>query len=506
MVPASLAMVLFYQNCSQMAFESVGLNLASSSVSENYLSSQGLPTPQGELCHRWVDGNDKNGVPTWAPLRGECKSASDSILFSVTHENECNTHMACKGYPNDINYRDNILAYMADYNSKDIGSWLKYSALGDKTNNLIQMSIDTINYANLINKTGRPVSDGYMFFGFQELGYNSLANLSDELIIEFDYKVHLSELGSANKSGNRLMLGAALSWDEPARSNKAHYFEINLFKTQGYHDAHFDPNQCTKDASYDHCYYDPNGKWAEGKYVSAANALGISAPAGGENQWHRVQVDLFKLAKGYDWHHEPKDWKLGRIDGIYLGIETRDKSHIWTSLRNFKITHRKAGATSTPSPTPTPNPSPSPSPSPSPTPIQTPNEPPVVNFKFNGTTHPVGLFRDQAAGLQSDGVSVCHFKNGNHLNQTGFSQADYDEARQIPLKNVKLGSVGECKTTQRYGLMRSGQAGLIKHKSGICLIASGEHLQKCGFRQVDYDNAPNISVSNLNQQPACTCP
>lgn len=147
---------------------------------------------------------------------------------------------------------------------------------------------------------------------------------------------------------------------------------------------------------------------------------------------------------------------------------------------------------------PTPSPSPSPSPSP-------PPSPPVI-VKFNGSSHPVGLFRDQAAGLYSDGESVCYFSDGSHLLKTGFTQAEYSEARQIPLKDIKLPSIGLCKTNDRYGLVRNNMAGLIKHKSGLCILASGEHLQKCGFRQKDYDSAPQIKVSDPTQLPTCSCP
>lgn len=492
---ASMA-VLFNQNCSQSNLEGSTSHPASSlPISDNSNSKFVANLSTSELCHRWVDGNDSNGIPTWAPLKGQCSQPQDALFFSVTHENQCNTHLACKDYPNDLNYKENIHAYMSDYNPQDIGTWIKYSAIGNKIQNHIQLSIDTINYSDMINRTGRPVSDGYMFFGFAELGLNNIANLSDELIIEFEYKIHISELNSDQKSGNRLMLGAALIWDEPKRTNKSHYFEINLFKTDGYHSLHFDPNQCTKDATYDHCYYDSNGKWAEGKYVSTYTALGFNTPTIPDNEWRRVEVDIFKLVRRFDWHHKPVDWKEARLDGIYMGVESRDKSLIYVSLRNFKTLHRTSSNTILPPPQPMPTPNPLPSPL------------PITKLNFNSSTHPIGFFRDNLAGLHSDGISICYFTDGTHMTSTGYNQEDYTKARIFSLKEILLPSIGACKSKERYGLVRSNQIGLIKHQQGFCLLTSGDHLKKCGFRQQDYDSAPNINISSsiLYQSPACAC-
>lgn len=443
----------------------------------------------GERCHRWVNGNDSNGVPTWGGLRGQCEQEANALLFSVTHENECNTHMACRGYPKDLNYRDNILAYMADYNPGHIGTWLNYSAAGNQSDNQIELAIDTVSYGNIINVTGRPVSNGYLFFGFSELGLNNLVDLGDELIVDFEYRINMSGLDSMRKSGTRMMLGTSLRWDEPNRSNKSHFFEINLFKTEGYHSLHFDPNQCTKDRPYDHCFYDPKGRWAEGKYVSTQTALYFPAPIFADNTWRRVQVDVLKQIRSYQWRHAPANWSNGRLDGIYVGIESRDRSHLYASVRNFRTSARKAQPIGYP-------------PTASPPTSSTAQNP---NLWINGSAHPIGLFRDQGAGLSSDGQSICYFKDGLHLQTSGYSAADYDQARQIPLSGVKLPSKGLCNASERFGLYRNGLTGIIEHRSGRCILASGEHLAKCGFRQLDYERAPPISINTSIPLPTCPC-
>ncbi len=306
-------------------------------------------------------------------------------------------------------------------------------------------------------------------------------------------------------SGNSLMLGAALIWEEPGRANTSHYFEINLFKSPQYHAQHFDPNQCAKDAQYDHCYYDSNGKWAEGKYISTNLAFGFASPTTADGQWRRVQVDLVKLVRSFDWHHEPSDWRKARFDGIYMGVEGKGKSLIYASVRNLNITHKKS-STPTPTPVPTPTPTPVPTPTPTPVPTPTPTPPPAISLKFNGSTHPVGFFRDQSAGLLSDGRQICYFADGKGMISTGYSQAEYSKARQILMKDVQLPSIGICREKERYGLVRNGSAGLIKHKDGFCLLSSGDHLKKCGFRQEDYNQAPQVSVGNLSLLPLCSCP
>ncbi len=187
-----LILVIIYQNCSQPPGGEISSASLSSSVGKSTTANQNSDSISNELCHRWVIGNDSNGIPTWGDIKGKCDGSGMPLLFSVTHENECNTHLACKKYPNDLNYKENIKAYMADYKPQDIGTWIKYGASGNRDSNLIGLSIDTINYADMINVTGRPVSEGYTFFGFADLSLVGIANLTDELIVEFEYNTHIS--------------------------------------------------------------------------------------------------------------------------------------------------------------------------------------------------------------------------------------------------------------------------------------------------------------------------
>ncbi|NUN04803.1 MAG: thrombospondin type-1 domain-containing protein [Bdellovibrio sp.] len=604
-VPILLSL-LFFQNC-QPGFQALDSHsfLSASSSSLEFTNSSNADD-RSQLCHRWVNGNDQNGVPTWGPPIGNCDNKSLPLLFSVTHENECNTHMPCKGYSYDLNYKDNILAYMADYDPKDIGQWIKYSAVGNSTANQIEFALDTINYANNKSPTGRPVSNGYIFFGMANLEFNGKVNLNEELWVEFEYNVAASETGDPIKAGNRLMLAAALNWDEPGRANKAHYFEVNLYKTKDYHKAHFDINQCTKDANYDHCYYDSNGKWAEGKYISAAMAFGEPGPTVPDGQWRKVRIDLFKLAKKFQWFHPPSDWSQAKTDGLYIGLESKDLSRIYAKIRNLRIWK---GSTP-PSPSETPiavnggwsswndqgscskscggglitqfrtctNPAPAnggasctgastqqvacntmacpTNQGPLPvnggwsawkdqgscskscgggliTQIRTCTNPAPANggascsgassqqvacntmacptnsnnniSTINSTTHPIGLFRDGYSGFKSNGVSYCVFNSGSDMIASGYSQADYDSARQITQSKITLPFAGACSDTTRMGILRQGSAGLIRHQNGFCVLASGEHLQKCGYRQQDYDTAPQGNIGDLANLPLCPC-
>lgn len=457
------------------------------SINHAQLSSKAEST----LCHQWVTGNDSKGVPTWGPRLGNCTAKSSPLLFSVTHENECNTHMACKEYPNDLNYRENILAYMADYRQEDIGKWIKYSAVENSTSNTIQFAIDSLNYSSFISPTGRPVSNGYLFFGMAQLGFNSQVTLHDPLWIEFEYSIAASDVVPNTKmSGNRLMVAASLNWAEAGRTNRAHFFEINLYKTPGYHAEHYNPTQCTADAVYDHCYYDPHGKWAEGKYVSHTTAFGVNGPISPDNKWYKVRVDLFALVKKYQWHHPPQNWGLAKTDGIYIGLESKGPSHIYAKIRNLRITKGTAPA---PAPTPTPEPSPLPNPA------------PAIPPRMNGNSHPVGLFRDGGSGLFSDSKSYCAFGSGEDLFASGYTQAEYDSARQIQRSNLQLPYSGSCGKVMRRGMVRQGSAAMISYNDGLCLLQSTDHLQRCGFRQQDYDSAPQGKFGDLSKYSVCNC-
>lgn len=476
-----LLSILGFQNCQKASFDSNNSNLSKtlSASHELHLASLAQKSNSPDLCHQWVTGNNEQGVPTWGPLLGNCSPNQTSFLMSVTHENDCNSHLACKGYPNDLNYRENIKAYMADYHQKDIGTWLKYSAKGDRNTNQIELALDTINYANSVSATGRPVSNGYLFYGLADLSLNNHVTLNDNVWIEFDYRIIISELSDPYKSGHRLILGASLDWGEPNRSNRAHFFEINLFKTLGFHSTHVNINQCPKDATYDHCFYDPNGKWAEGKYVSTDLGLGIpNHPA--DNQWRTIRVNIFQLIKKFQWFHSPASWNDAKTSGFYIGIESRDRSHLYIGLRNIRVTKDTSNTV-------------------------TPLPPPSTKVILNGTSRPVGLFRDGIGGYRSNGASYCSFGSSAELMASGYTQSNYDNSRQIPRSGIKIPFEGRCSDKIRMGLVRQQSAGLIRQKEGFCLLSSGAHLLSCGFRQEDYDQAPQVSVGVVSSYPLCTC-
>lgn len=533
----SLLVILFlsfFQNCQGDFSNSIKREQVTSfnSMIDKDLNAVDLRATNSGLCHQWTAGNDSEGKLIKGPLLGNCLPNQTPYLFSVTHENECNHHFACNGYPIDKNYRENVRSYMSDYYPNDIGSWLKYSASGDRKTNSIQLALDTINFANFTTPTGRPVSNGYLFYGLADLSLNNVVNLNDDVWIEFDYRIIQSEQTDPIKSANRLTLGMSLHWNEVNRENKSHFFEINLYKTPGFHAAHFNPNLCPKDSTYDHCFYDPNGKWAEGKYVSSLIGLGIPEH-GPDGQWRAVRVNIFKLIKQFQWFHPPHDLSQAFTSGLYIGLEMQGRSHLYVALRNLRFykqalwgawknqgtcskpcgggvitqarecldslhidnrvqcfgestqtiacnTHSCSTSSSTNKPTSS------------------------TNVVFNGTSKPVGLFRDGSGGYQSNGISYCVFNSGNELKAAGYSQLDYDHARQIPKAKILLPYKGTCLGGPATGLVRQLQAGIIRSASGYCVINTNQ-LTQCGFRQSDYDRAPQVSIGSLKTYPFCNC-
>lgn len=498
----ALLSVLFFQNCQKYSEDSNVSKFLSRIESKKEFELRRLapktyePAPS-VMCHQWVTGNDEKGVPTWGPLIGNCSSQQVPILMSVTHENDCNTHLPCKGYPVDWNYRDYISSYMSDYYPNDIGKWLKYSALQDKNGNSIEMALDTINYRDYITPTGRPVSNGYLFFGLAGLHLNNSVTLQDDVWIEFDYRIIMSQQSDPQKSGHRLTLGVSLDWAEANRTNRSHFFEINLFKTPGFHSEHFNANLCPKDASYDHCFYDPGGRWAEGKYVSSELGLGFSTPTA-DNQWRSVRINIFQLIRKFQWFHPPSDWSQAKTHGFYLGIESRNSTHLYIGLRNMNLYKGAAQVASIVVPVANP---------------VTPVTPTVISslptstdsIAMNGTTHPVGLFRDGTGGFRSDGLSYCSFRSGAELFASGYSQTDYETARMISRSQIALPFKGNCIDALFMGLVRQQNAGLIRHSQGHCLLKSGAQMNSCGFRQQDYDKAPQVSLGNVYSYPSCQC-
>lgn len=434
------------------------------------------------LCHQWVTGNDQNGTPIWSDPIGNCSNTNLPLfLMSVTHENECNTHLPCKDYSYDLNYKPNISAYMADYYPKDIGTWLKYSAKGDQNSSLIELALDTINFGNYLTPSGRPASNGYLFYGLNFLHLNNQVTLNDQVWIEFDYRIRNSELGNSQKAGHRMMVGASLDWTETNRSNRSHFFEINLFKTPDFHKDHFNINSCPKDIPYDFCFYDPNGKWAEGKYVSSGLALG-SETHSADDQWRNVRINIFDLIKKVTWFHFPSDWNQAKTSGFYIGLESKDKSHLYVSLRNLRI--YKVGTQIKPPPSQ----------------IES-----TSKISMNGSNKPIGLFRDGVGGYKSNGLNYCHFNSGSELIANSYTQNDYENARQFSRSLISLPYAGTCKDTIRMGIVRQNSAGLIKNAQGYCVITSGTHLLSCGYRQFDYDSAPQIYVGEIGKLQQCYC-
>ncbi|MCB0369218.1 MAG: hypothetical protein KDD45_07110, partial [Bdellovibrionales bacterium] len=300
------------------------------------------------------------------------------------------------------------------------------------------------------------------------------------------------------KSARPVSLGVSIPWTEANRTNTAHFFEINFFKSPDYHKEQFNPKLCPNNGqyTYDHCYYDPNGKWAEGNYISLSSLINIDSVKIPGDSWNEISIPISEVIKNTGWHHLPNDWSQVKMD-VYFGIESQGESRMWLEIDDYIVTNdtpvynsnillNQNGSINSPS-----------------------NETSNNNFQVNLNSYPLGLFRVGAAGYIGDGVSYCVLSSGTHLLQMGFTQQDYDNAVQKNLTNIKEKYIGLCDQNfkdKHWGLFRINSGGFIATKNGYCSLASGDHLKSCGYQQLDYDKAIQLQTSSMgNYLGACNC-
>ena len=100
-------------------------------------------------------------------------------------------------------------------------------------------------------------------------------------------------------AGGRVIVGGVVQWTEAGgRKNRDHYLEIDLAQTPGYGTSlsSFADLRLCFDAPYDSCFYDPAGKYPEGRSVSYDGFLGHTpVPVGGG--WTHIVLDYGSVLK-----------------------------------------------------------------------------------------------------------------------------------------------------------------------------------------------------------------
>ena len=298
------------------------------------------------ICERRVI-DYQNGTNVLSPAPAGCAWPNNPFLFSVTHESALNTHWrlapdGTKIY--DSNFVGDSAVYMHDYRDSDLGVIFRHDftpLAGAGGANFLGMALDTINFPGT-NVTGRDFRDGHLFMGLNDLSI-PVPSLSKNIYVNLTFRIRGNDLvpyqGTA--SSHRLILGAKLTWPETGRTNTAHYFEFNLFKTPGFHAAQTQ-YPCPSDGlTYDYCFYDSSaaGLYAEGKYIPISSVSGHQSLSNiSTDTWYTVRIPLSSLVKNASWFSSPQSWSSATLDGLYLDIESRGASRLWVEIKDYTVT------------------------------------------------------------------------------------------------------------------------------------------------------------------------
>lgn len=233
---------------------------------------------------------------------------------------------------------------MHDYRDSDLGVIFRHDftpLAGASGANFLGMALDTVNFTGT-NVTGRDFRDGHLFMGLNDLSI-PVPSLSKNIYVNLTFRIRGNDLvpyqGTA--SSHRLILGAKLTWPETGRTNTAHYFEFNLFKTPDFHVAQTQYSCPSDGLMYDYCFYDSSaaGLYAEGKYIPISNVSGYQSLSNiTTNTWYTVRIPLSALARDSGWFSPPQSWNSAILDGLYLGIESRGASRLWVEIKDYTVT------------------------------------------------------------------------------------------------------------------------------------------------------------------------
>jgi len=269
-------------------------------------------------------------LPVFGRHQGHCADKRGPLVVSVTHENIRNNH-------NDsANYEPNIVSYMADFlYDADFGRWLAVAVSGTT----LSMSLDTVNF-NTVNVTGWPLRYGHLFLGVNDLSVKE--TLENDIYVEFDIRVRAAEVRPElynGYSGRRVLLGTFVTWaEEVPRTNRSHFAEIDFIQSDGYTESYGEPvRPFCKDIAYDHCFYDPDGKFAEGREVRFHTHFHEPALQPNNQSWSHIQIPLSETIRRLHWVSPPSDWSAATIEGVYLGIESEGATRTLIEFRNYHV-------------------------------------------------------------------------------------------------------------------------------------------------------------------------
>ncbi len=272
-------------------------------------------TPDGRLATRF------------APAPAGCQDAA-RLTVSVTHENAQNNHAGSR------NENARILSYQVDFDSHDPGTWLS-AALSDSRPQILTLRLDTTG-PERINVTGWPISYGHMFLGAQNSSISSA--LDADVAIAFDARISSEPSGALENgyAGARVLLGALGVWNEGVgRANTAHFLELDLRIAEGYALSYGDPIRSgCQDRSYDRCFYDPGGRYAEGRFLVAGDEFGN--PQQLSDGWVHYRFALSQSFRSLGWVVPPANWGAAKITALYFAIESEGGARTQVELRHYQ--------------------------------------------------------------------------------------------------------------------------------------------------------------------------
>ncbi len=401
--------------------------------------------------------------------------ANVSKIFSVTHEDENYSDGTMRDLdpPKYLEGRVDPSSPWQGYFSK------KALSKGFELN----LELNTIDYSKLSHR-GRLIQTGHLFVGMNwidpEISKVSLAS-STHLQIQF----RLPEQSAVESGGSRFMVGFLASWAGLDSPRRPHYLEVNLARTQlfDYCTERFIKgsrseleNEKVCDISGDIDYRSNNDRMSGGPELVYYHGPLVSSYTMLADGSFLVLVPVSLLFQKYSWRDYPSDWKSIKLDGIYLGLEHSNKARTKVEVMEMQLT----------------NPAPAPS-------VLPPS--PVLS--------PQGLFRVGVGGYIGSKTSFCYLNSDEHLKSCGYTQKQYDEALNLKDLPTHLPSTGACQCSAPpvKELFRINQVGYIKMEKTYCALSSGQHMNRCGFSQEQYDRAPQLLLppSGHSDIGLCSC-
>lgn len=239
------------------------------------------------------------------------------------------------------NYDARAAAYMSDFDfAKDFGRWVRAGARDDGGAPVLSLGLDTIDFDEANAVTGWPLRYGHLFVGFNDT--TASFNLDRNAVVEFDLRIATAAVSDAAKpgySGRRVVVGALAAWNEaPPRANKAHFLETDLIISDGYSRMyHEKPRPDCNDIDYDRCFYDENGRYAEGREINFQKTLHGPELTPDPQAWTHIRIPISQIYRSLPWVSQPQAWTKVRVTGIYIAIESMGATNTQIEIRNYHV-------------------------------------------------------------------------------------------------------------------------------------------------------------------------